>query len=129
MADWARKANEWCLSLDLTSAFRAVAKWYFDLIKNVFVVVGLWYAWIKTGVEIVAKVATLTFAVFVLYIFSYPLGGLYAILDYHHKSRSSFLSLLIAIVSAIAFYGLVFAIGMAALRVFAALFNAQGPIK
>ena len=58
MADWARKANEWCLSLDLTSAFRAVAKWYFDLIKNVFVVVGLWYAWRKTGDAIVGKVAT-----------------------------------------------------------------------
>ena len=128
MADWIRKAREW-ISEDLTSTARAVAKWYFDLIKNTFVVVVLWFTWKKTGDPIVFIVASVTFGVFLLYILSYPLMALFAILNYNSRSRSSLLALLAVILGGIAFYGAVAAISLAALEVINALLSAQGSIK
>ncbi len=128
MADWIRKAREW-VSEDFTSTARAVAKWYFDLIKNAFVVVALWYTWKKTGDAIVGTVASVTFAIFFLYILSYPLMAMFAILNYASAPRSSLLALLAVILGGIAFYGAVAAISLAALEVFNALLSAQGSIK
>jgi hypothetical protein len=116
------------LSQDLTSTARAVAKWYFDLIKNVFVVVALLYTSRKTGDAIVGTVATFTFAMFILYTFSYPWDAFDAIHTYS-RSRSPLLSLLIKALAGIVLLGLVVAIGSAALEVISALFNAQGSIK
>jgi hypothetical protein len=122
-----RKAGEW-MSQDLPSTVRSIAKWYFDLIKNVFVVVALWYTWNKTGNAVVGTVATLTFTVFFLYARSYPLT-VYEVIRTYGRSRSPLLGLLITVLAGIVLYGSVVAVALAALKVIAALFSAQGSIK
>jgi hypothetical protein len=124
--DWISNAREW-MSQDLTSTARAVAKWYFDLIKDVFVVVALLYTARKTSNPIVDTVATFTSAMFFLYTLSYPLEAYHAIHTYA-RARSPLLSLMITTLAGIVLLGLV-VIGLAAMEVISALFNAQGSIK
>ena len=127
MAKWWREFNEW-MDKDLTSAVRAFAKWYFDLIKNAFVVVALLFAWKKTGNASVEVVATLTTVVFVAYTLSYPLE-VHNTIRRHSRTRTPLLSLLITILSGIVVFGLVATISLAVIEVLSALFTAQGPGK
>jgi hypothetical protein len=111
---------------DLPSTIRAVAKWYFDLVKNMFIVVALFYAAKKTDDTVVGAVAKVILAVFFLYTLSYPLEAFDALRAYSRSRRdSALLSLLLTLLGLIALYGLVAAIGSAVLEVFGALFRAH----
>jgi hypothetical protein len=127
LADWIKEVGSW-MSRDPTTTARVVAKWYFDLIKNVFVVVALFYTSKKTDNAVVGIVAKFTSGMFFLYMLSYPLEIYYAIHTYS-RSRSPLLSLLITTLAGIVLLGLVAATAFAATEVISALFNAQGSIK
>ncbi|HZZ23887.1 MAG TPA: hypothetical protein VFE60_15510 [Roseiarcus sp.] len=125
MADWRTTVNKWLFDMAITRAF---AKWYLDLIKNALVVSALVYTWKKTDDAIVGAVATLTFAVFLSYIVSYPLT-VFDMTRPYIRSLSPLRSLLLQILSAIVFGVVVFATFMATMEVMSAIFRAQGAIK
>jgi hypothetical protein len=124
VAKWMTESAEWT-DKKLASTVRGFSKWYFDLIKNAFVVVALWYASGKTGDATVGVVAKLTSGVFVAYTFSYPLEVHYAISRYG-RTHSPLLSLFIRMLSGFILLGLVVTVTFAVTKVLGALFTIQG---
>jgi hypothetical protein len=127
MADWRTTANKWLFG-NTGPTIRAFTKWYFDLIKNALVVAALVYTWKKTDDAIVGAVATLTFAVFVAYILTYPLTAIYVWRPYI-QSLSPLRWWLLSVLAAIVVTVGSLAIAMATMEVMAAIFRAQGAIK
>jgi hypothetical protein len=125
VADWIATANKWLFDMAIARAF---AKWYFDLIKNALVFSALVYTWKKTDDAIVGAVATLTFAVFLSYIVSYPLTVMDMTRPYI-RSLSPLRSLSLRILSSIVLGVVVVATFMATMEVMSAIFRAQGAIK
>jgi hypothetical protein len=127
MSDWRTTANR-LLFMDYGPAIRSFTKWYFDLIKNALVVAALVYTWKKTNDAIVGVVATLTFAIFVSYILTYPLAVVYEWRPYI-QSLSPLRWWLVAVPAAIFVAVSTLAIGEATMEVMNAIFHAQGAIK
>jgi hypothetical protein len=122
VAKWMTEAKEWAERNPPN--VRAFAKWYFDLIKNAFVVVALAYASQKTGYISLKIVSTLSTSIFCWELVSYPLTAILWI-RIHVRSSSPSLSIFITVLAVIVSFALVGAVGMAGLEVIEALFDAQ----
>lgn len=70
---------------------RAFAKWYFDLIKNAFVVVALAYAAKKTGYTTLKIVLALPASIFCWELLSYPITAIGWIISLAGRLRHRFL--------------------------------------
>jgi hypothetical protein len=122
VAKWMTETKEWVKQNPPN--IRAFAKWYFDLIKNLFVVVALAYAWKKTGYTSLRTVSTLSTSIFCWELVSYPLTAL-GWIRIHGRSSSPSLSIFITVLGLIVIFALVGAVGLAGLEVIEALFDAQ----
>jgi hypothetical protein len=128
VAKWMMGSYEW-MDKNLVSAVRAVAKWYFDVIKNILVVVALAYTWRKTGSATVKAVTILSTSIFVAEFLSYPLTLVFAIHTYVGSKLPLLSDFIITILGVIVLAAIMAALGFAALEVVEALFDAQRLIK
>lgn len=123
MKDRVDKAFAWFLQ-DFPPATRAVAKWYFDLIKNAFVVVALMFTLRKTGGVTIKVITGLTIAAFIMYTLSYTITA-YSVIHNYGQSRSPLLSLLITMLGGVILLVFMAAVALAVFEVILALFSAQ----